>query len=212
MPFPYFNEATIKKRYPSNLTLKSVQLIHRHGERTSVYETKQVWRKCYLTPHLHAFYQALEIPSTEPVSEHNPLFAFSRVLTDADHNLNSHWAVGKSLLDSSSMTSGECLSGQLTDVGKLSLQHMGSNLRQLYVNALSFLPNTLSNNLDMRIRSTEYARTIESVQYLVNGIYPTQYRKPQVDLPIHIKSDENMVSVSPISVSSKLLRKDEIVI
>jgi acid phosphatase len=86
------------------------------------------------------------------------------------------------------LSSGECWSGQLTDAGKVSLRQSGGNLRGLYVDSLGFLPKELNkeSSEDMRVRSTEYARTIESVQYLLNGLYPKEYREDE-DLPIHLE-------------------------
>jgi acid phosphatase len=87
------------------------------------------------------------------------------------------------------MKSGECWSGQLTDPGKVSLKKSGANMRGLYVDSLGFLPKVLDarSSESVRVRSTEYARTIESVQYLFNGIYPKEYRETDHDLPIHLE-------------------------
>jgi acid phosphatase len=91
--------------------------------------------------------------------------------------------------------SGLCFLGQLTDVGKDSLRSLGAELRKLYVHQLAFLPPRLElDHRDLFVRSTDYARTVESVQYLLDGLYPPAHRAP--DLPFHIHTrtfrDETM--------------------
>jgi acid phosphatase len=69
------------------------------------------------------------------------------------------------------------------------LRTNGANLRNVYVDSLKFLPKELNkenSDENIRVRSTEYARTIESVQYLLNGLYPEEYRDDE-ELPIHLE-------------------------
>lgn len=107
------------------------------------------------------------------------------------------------------LESGECWNGQLTDIGKLRLQKSGENLRQLYVNSLGFMPRMLDQDSSklLRIRSTEYARTIESTQFLLTGLYPSAYRNGQEDLPIIIEpKDETMYPSSSPGRCKSLLQ------
>jgi hypothetical protein len=62
----------------------------------------------------------------------------------------------------------------LTDEGKKEMRQLGRQLRSWYVHKLQFLPpkwDTTSKTVNLR--STNYARTIESLQYLLHGLYPT---------------------------------------
>jgi hypothetical protein len=77
MPFPVFDSDTLSKLYPSDLVLKQVTLIHRHGyfstrliklgERTPIYPsnypflTDNLWKRCHIRPELHALYSAAEV-------------------------------------------------------------------------------------------------------------------------------------------------------
>ena len=106
---------------------------------------------------------------------------------------------------------GTCFYGQLTDVGKRNMMSIGSQLRKLYVDQLGLLSKEL-NPSDLYIRSTDYSRTIESVQYLLAGLYPYSTRHKTPDLTIHIRqfSDETMaphnVACPSLLVDTKILR------
>ncbi|KZP25686.1 phosphoglycerate mutase-like protein [Athelia psychrophila] len=70
---------------------------------------------------------------------------------------------------------GQCLLGELTDVGRDSTHSYGNALRNLYVNRLGFLPRTISDPEaadQVYFRSTHVARTIESLQQMMRGVYP----------------------------------------
>ncbi|KAJ3026701.1 UNVERIFIED_CONTAM: hypothetical protein HDU68_005202 [Siphonaria sp. JEL0065] len=87
--------------------------------------------------------------------------------------------------------------GQLTDKGKNTLVALGNSIREEYTDALSFLPQFLTphfNKHNIYVRSTGYVRTIESVQYLLGGLFPFQTRElgPSSEITIHVKADENM--------------------
>ena len=88
------------------------------------------------------------------------------------------------------------------DKGKQSLETMGVNMRKLYVDKLKFLHPTIDSlhHKDIYLRSTDYARTLESLQYLVNGLYPIGARDSMdptdLDLKVHMRSDENSESAT----------------
>jgi acid phosphatase len=82
---------------------------------------------------------------------------------------------------------GTCFYGQLTDTGKRNMMSLGAGLRHLYVHQLHFLDKILNRD-DIYARSTDYSRTIESVQYLLAGLYPSDQRPPQSDIVLHIRS------------------------
>lgn len=66
------------------------------------------------------------------------------------------------------------------------MMSIGSHLRALYVDRLRFLSSQLKAS-DVYVRSTDYSRTIESVQYLLGGLYPAKTRSPKESLAIHIR-------------------------
>lgn len=67
---------------------------------------------------------------------------------------------------------------------------LGSRLRSHYIHRLKLMNETLDAN-NLYIRSTDYSRTIESVQYLLGGLYPVKSRKIGEDLVIHVRDYEN---------------------
>ena len=71
----------------------------------------------------------------------------------------------------------------------------GSNLRSLYVDRLHFLPPKLDaiTKHDVSVRSTDYARTIESAQHLLDGLYPQEARETDgLEVIVRPLEDENM--------------------
>jgi hypothetical protein len=67
--------------------------------------------------------------------------------------------------------------GQLTPSGERQLYLLGRGLRQRYVEELRFLPANYNESL-IRVRSTDYPRTIESAESLTLGLYP--FNLPQL--------------------------------
>lgn len=74
---------------------------------------------------------------------------------------------------------GECLLGELTDLGRQTTFIFGQRLRSLYVDKLHFLPAHLTaHDADtVYFRSTNMSRTIESAQSVIRGLLP-QTRDP----------------------------------
>jgi acid phosphatase len=70
------------------------------------------------------------------------------------------------------------------------MMSLGTQLRKLYVEELKFLNSNLKLS-DIYVRSTDYSRTIESVQYLLSGIYPQKSRSNSDDITLHVKRGEN---------------------
>jgi acid phosphatase len=67
------------------------------------------------------------------------------------------------------------------------MKQMGKNLRNHYTNTLRFLSQD-PNPSETHIRSTDFARTLESVQYLLSGLYPNS----GASLEVHIHHQETM--------------------
>lgn len=64
--------------------------------------------------------------------------------------------------------------GELTDLGRASTHLIGSRLRDLYINKLGFLPDTLNpaDEAMVYFRSTNMSRTVESLQSVIRGLLP----------------------------------------
>ncbi|THC88715.1 hypothetical protein EYZ11_011840 [Aspergillus tanneri] len=85
----------------------------------------------------------------------------------------------------------ECAPGDLTDIGVQSTNHLGRDIRQLYVDHLQFLPERLTGSEVLHLRSTRYPRTFLSLQSVVNGLYPPERRDVRLEtLPIVIRLPE----------------------
>jgi acid phosphatase len=89
---------------------------------------------------------------------------------------------------------------------------LGSRLRFYYINQLKLMGQTLVPQ-SLYIRSTDYSRTIESVQYLLGGLYPRKNRFKGQDLEIHVRDykEETMIPHTncPSLLSDTLKRKNE---
>ncbi|KND03408.1 uncharacterized protein SPPG_00894 [Spizellomyces punctatus DAOM BR117] len=202
MPFPLPDEATVAERYPPSLKLKLVEVVHRHGQRSPAHpffaniQAPGLWNRCHLTPFLHALYvvggdlQESQHTVTPPL-ERPP--HFNRVLLNpADHDIEKMQAVSQL---KTAVRTGDCFQGQLTDKGKETMREAGINLRKLYVEKLGLLEGTMGQDYHKRVylRSTDYARTIESLQYLLDGLHPPPARVDEADanLTIHVRSMKN---------------------
>ncbi|TPX53276.1 hypothetical protein SeMB42_g00892 [Synchytrium endobioticum] len=218
MVFPIPDNDTIARLYPNSLRLKLVQTVSRHGERSPVYPGGVPMKKCHLTPFLHAVYYAMEMRNLSPPPlynqpHHESLPSLSNIVFEGNIKPNSSLSL-KAL--QAVTDDGTCFNGQLTDKGKNTMETMGACLRKLYIDKLKFLNPTLdSHNKDIYLRSTDIARTLESLQYLVNGLYPAHQRdtggSKDMDLRVHVRSDETLYPVREckyLDALSKMLRKD----
>ncbi|KAF8067817.1 histidine phosphatase superfamily [Lyophyllum atratum] len=142
---------------PNTLELDQVHVYVRHGERAPVgvrlssppASIPEHWMMCKTSRQFHA------------------------AVTNAteDGFLRSRKMVER--VDGSAVEA-ECLLGELTDVGRQSTYNFGKSLRELYVDRLGFLPDKLSKKNEVYFRSTNMPRTIESLQQVVHGLYPTE--------------------------------------
>lgn len=80
---------------------------------------------------------------------------------------------------------------------------LGSRLRFHYINRLKLMGEYL-DPMNLYIRSTDYSRTIESVQYLLGGLYPVKSRKIGQDLVIHVRDYQNETMIPHTNCPSLL--------
>ncbi|KAJ7512066.1 histidine phosphatase superfamily [Mycena galericulata] len=92
-------------------------------------------------------------------------------------------------------TEGLCLLGELTDIGRQSTSNYGAALRSLYIDRLGFLPDSLQTRGEVYFRSTNMPRTIESLEQVIHGLYPTTKCNPSVLPTLLVRNgrDENLL-------------------
>ncbi|KAF8601562.1 phosphoglycerate mutase-like protein [Ceratobasidium sp. AG-I] len=164
---------------PPNLHLEQVHVYVRHGERTPVGIRMQdppanipaFWNLCKAARQFKA----------AVMGDNNA--------TDSVEILRlSERANGSSEV-------GECLPGELTDVGRQSTLYFGHALRRIYIDKLGLLPDVLDSHETAYFRSTNMPRTIETLQQVLHGLYPeskiSQGFVPQVRTR-HLM-DENLI-------------------
>ncbi|KAJ1965092.1 hypothetical protein GGI12_001008 [Dipsacomyces acuminosporus] len=186
-----------------NASLEFVQLIVRHGDRTteqilpnedSTWTCDGVEEDIYLhgpkQPNDNTtgtVKQVIEIP------EWNKKYGFS----------NQIWK-------------GSCESGQLTDRGKAQHRYLGSQLRQIYVDDLKFLPSKLKNADSVYLRSTYSWRTKNSAESLLGGLWPNRGHGAADAITLHSypQSIETMFDNSDAcpkikDLSKKIIKSDQ---
>ncbi|KAG2105162.1 histidine phosphatase superfamily [Suillus cothurnatus] len=166
---------------PEGLDLEQVHVYVRHGERTPVRvrmsdppaSIPADWQMCNTAKSFH-----------ETVAGQSPTIDDGLWYKKVVENRHGKTADGL------------CLLGELTDIGKKSTYSFGTALRSLYVDKLKFLPSRLEDERLTYFRSTNIARTIESLQHIVHGIYPPSACAPNTIPSIIIRNgiDENLVS------------------
>lgn len=195
-PYDKINSRLAQKMYdvPDDLILKQVTIIHRHGARSPIFNSNPShrWNYCNLIPSFMA-----------------------QVHKMADHlyPLDIHFtgSAGLSHLQSQlrKVNTEECFLGQLTDLGKHNQTSLGTLLRERYIANFKLLPSTWNaDESNLYLRSTNYVRTIESLQYLLHGLYPrTELSKVKPKVYIQSKELENMFpnDTSCLSLSRDIL-------
>eukprot|EP01132_Coremiostelium_polycephalum_P000787 gene787-978_t len=137
----------------NGMTLKMVQVLTRHGDRTPLYSTLKsnmdVWN-CTLGFYLN--------PSQNSQQQQ---------LTDVDRIFRKVYLPGRNYFP------GNCSTGQLTSVGYEQHLALGQMLRTLYVDKYQLLSPTLDLS-EIYVRSTDVPRTVQSAQGHINGLYPPE--------------------------------------
>ena len=78
----------------------------------------------------------------------------------------------------------ESAPGELTDQGRKSTLATGQSFRNLYVNQLKFMPESIQKNSSIYLRTTPIPRALESVQQAFTGMYPKNKRNPSFVPPV----------------------------
>ncbi|KAI9326799.1 histidine phosphatase superfamily [Obelidium mucronatum] len=204
-----------------SLTLKQLLIVHRHGERVPVRHVERIhqpgshafnllWNQCSVPPFitaLHEFRQSFEPALPQSAfgflsrfahAPHYPPIIGELKILQGDRDELPPYLFSRSSrlqLDTKTKDCNLCHPGQLTDKGKQTLLTLGNSIREKYTDSLHFLPSILTPHFtthNLYVRSTGYIRTIESVQYLLGGLFPFQTRELGQQVTIHVKADENM--------------------
>lgn len=157
----------------TNYTLEFVQVITRHGDRTTVNQ----------------------LPGDSYVWQCTNLTTFMAPSTNQAPSVNVSRLYRKNYLPGREPTPGNCYLGELTARGFQQHLELGQNLRQLYVNTYNFLPENINASI-MAIRSTDVPRTLASAQGNSLGLYPAQSTNsdsvPVIDIFTMDTTYENM--------------------
>lgn len=175
----FFTASTYPSPTPiagSSWSLKGVQLLTRHGDRTPV----------NILPYYDVAYPFCD------VTESLGLFGANGARKDDGSNgrhmerLPLMMNVSNANPFGGNFWQGNCMNGQLTRVGVEQLTEIGQSLRDIYVTALEFLPPTYSRgNTSFYLRTTDVWRTRQSAESLLNGLWPTDDDTPSEVIPLH---------------------------
>lgn len=154
------------------LQLEYVQLMHRHGERTPLFfgeHDTTDWNFCHKTSTIG--YTAPAIESTGIWKKIKELFSGRSTLAPIQFRLSLE-----------SGHSFNCAPGQLTDKGRETLIDLGKWFRKRYIEKEKLVSPVFKKE-EFLLRSTNFQRTLESLQSLMQGMYPTH---PAVmDVKVH---------------------------
>ena len=161
-----------------DLELEHVSIIHRHGARSPVFNlthfpTIPLFDHCKSLP---AFHKAVH----ETLETH--LLDINFDGKDGHNHLSRQ-------LEKVSKT--QCFEGQLTDAGKLQMKNLGWHLRNNYIKSMGLLPEFATGD-DISLRSTNYIRTLESLQYLLLGLFPKNTIEKLPKVLVKDTLDENL--------------------
>ncbi|EHY65357.1 hypothetical protein NERG_01803 [Nematocida ausubeli] len=143
------------------LQLEYVHLVHRHGERTPLMfgpHDKTNWNMCHRVSQID-----YTIPRKNPT------------LLDRAKSLLSYMHIGPAMpvrfkITQNSGRQFNCAPGQLTDKGRETLFNVGKWFRKKYIEEEKLLSPSFKSS-EFNLRSTNFQRTLESLQSLMQGVY-----------------------------------------
>lgn len=188
----------------SDLTLRSVQVIFRHGGCRFTYGARDndayEWVPGARTPITGLYGHDVDFP-TPPGMEFrcrgptSPLF-----FTEARRLYHRHYTTSVRHYEPivrGPVLAGWCRPGQLTVQGRRDLAAVGTKLRKRYVDELKFLsPEYVPE--EVLVRSTDVERTLESAVSLLEALFPANDLTPAVNIRALKEHDENMFVLAVI--------------
>ncbi|KAK9477525.1 histidine phosphatase superfamily [Lipomyces japonicus] len=162
----------IDLQYPDTLKLKQVQILFRHGERTAIYNHRNIkqwerWGFPIFWPLCNSS-RSSRVGVIDAVKREVGTFEYEREIETPYITAQKK----KTKLFENADKKGICLEGELTDLGRLSGFRLGQQIRQLYVDKLAFLPRNFTDPADFYLRTTSIIRSRETLQHLFAGVYP----------------------------------------
>jgi hypothetical protein len=206
--------------------LVHVSLAIRHGDRSSIHkipgsETRYVGKPTVLDPHASTYIPRLQSYHITPLdSSRRPITDVKTQLSAEEQKQEMFTALNPSASYPVPGTSQEQVlelfhtpdrslpPGQLTSVGFMQHVHLGYSLHKAYS---SLLEQIVDPNEQLYVRSTNYARTIQSVSALLSSLLPS-VGGPAHPLPIHVfvhEEDEIMHGIGMKSSSHKVTAEGE---
>lgn len=177
---------------PSDVALRQVIFVLRHGERAPVRTRMQTatppiplrWNFCHTS---HEFDKAV-LRLAEGEKDGVP----SRAM------IQRRIEVACPGTEPAPGAPGDCLLGELTDLGRMSMLQLGRAMRRLYVDKLHFLPERLaaSDEAMVYFRSTDMRRTAQSLDQVITGLMDPFLGQPGTLVPhvfIRNITEENML-------------------
>ncbi|KAI8332391.1 histidine phosphatase superfamily [Chlamydoabsidia padenii] len=174
---------------PNDIELIYLQVVHRHGERAPV--RRRLEKFIPATWHLCDVNRAM----------FTTILYFNRQEGKSNDGIPAQFIPLQRLVERKNGTSeemtypaGACYYGQLTNLGRQNMTALGTRLREIYIEKYKFLSDRYDPK-EIYIRSTDYARTQESVQQMIaGGLYPLDKRSANAPLQIRTRDPpkENM--------------------
>lgn len=184
--FPRISLEQTKEEFPKDLKLVQVQFIHRHGQRSSLsYRLPQFY------PSGHDWCARMN-EFSKLFNQSNYLAFYRQIAPDPN--------MVKELSNKSSL----CYLGQLSDLGSATMTEIGKNLRHLYLDHLDLF-NQEDFSRHLYLRSTNYPRTIESLQSLVQGFLPEA--KGSLEIDVREEYFENMYATNHCARFKRLFQE-----
>ncbi|ORY78251.1 histidine phosphatase superfamily [Protomyces lactucae-debilis] len=169
-----YNDAKLAELYPEHLSLRLVQILFRHGERTPVRQRLPSaglplqYRMCFNAERFRA--------AVKMTNGWNELPYARRLEVPANTRSGSGLSTAAAL-------PGTCLLGELTDRGRQSTFYLGERLKELYVDRLGFAK--ISHESELYLRASPIPRALESLQHVFSGMFPRSSLPKQFELIIH---------------------------
>jgi len=159
---------------PVTSTLLQVFVLSRHGDRSPLYalpkeyEDKRIVWNC-----------SLQTPWRSLTSD--------KTLSSGSGIYFLYENYGTGIFGVDEVWNGNCMTGQLTELGGEMCTRMGAGLRNVYIDKFHLLPDSLKpSDADLiHLRTTDFTRTRESLAALMEGLFPTDKRLG-VYLPVSI--------------------------
>jgi lysophosphatidic acid phosphatase type 6 len=151
---------TVGEKPADGDTLRLVQVVFRHGARTPL--SKKYW------PALVDRWDVCSLPF-------DPVPVDVKDENGAPRPENVH-----NKLQVETVFNGGCHKGELTREGHIQARELGHWLRERYVDALDFLPQSYMDGL-VYSRTTNYARTVATLQGVLTGLFPNT----RAAIPVH---------------------------